>query len=216
MADYVSPDWSRAALVVVDVQNDFLDDGAAAIPGTTDVLPAIAALTQVFREAGRPIAHVVRLYEPGGSDVDLPRRDSIERGARVVAPGTAGSQIPHPLLPAPVDLNVEILRSGRPQVLRDREIVVMKPRWSAFYRTPLESWLHDHDCDTVVVAGCNLPNCPRATLFDASERDFRAALVSDAVSQTSAERLSDLERIGVRTLTASALSTELSTIRTGH
>ena len=27
--------------------------------------------------------------------------------------------------------------------------------------------------DTIVVAGCNLPNCPRATLFEASERDFR-------------------------------------------
>lgn len=39
---------------------------------------------------------------------------------------------------------------------------------------------------------------PRATLFDASERDFRAALAADAVSQTTEERLADLERIGVR------------------
>jgi nicotinamidase-related amidase len=51
--------------------------------------------------------------------------------------------------------------------------------------------------DTVVVAGCNLPNCPRATLFDASNRDFRTVLVTDAVSQASPERLADVERIGV-------------------
>ncbi|WP_229123695.1 isochorismatase family protein [Enemella evansiae] len=54
--------------------------------------------------------------------------------------------------------------------------------------------------DTIVVAGCNLPNCPRATLFDATERDFRSVLVVDAVSQLSDERLTDLEAIGVRLL----------------
>jgi nicotinamidase-related amidase len=75
--------------------------------------------------------------------------------------------------------------------------VIFKPRWSAFHRTELEALLHAQNCDTVVVAGCNLPNCPRATLFDATERDFRTVLVSDAVSQTSPERVADLERIGV-------------------
>lgn len=54
--------------------------------------------------------------------------------------------------------------------------------------------------DTIVVAGCNLPSCPRATLFDATERDFRSVLVVDAVSQLSDERLTDLEAIGVRLL----------------
>ena len=52
--------------------------------------------------------------------------------------------------------------------------------------------------DTVVVAGCNLPNCPRATLFDASERDYRTVLVADATSQVTAGRLADLELIGTR------------------
>lgn len=75
------------------------------------------------------------------------------------------------------------------------------PRWSAFHRTDLESWRRQHDCDTVVVARCNLPNCPRATLFDASERDFRAALVSDAVSQRTDERIADLAGIGIRIVT---------------
>ena len=78
---------------------------------------------------------------------------------------------------------------------------MFKPRWSAFYRTALEEHLHDLAVNTVVVAGCNLPNCPRATLFDASERDFRAALVTDATSQVTPERLADLALIGVETLT---------------
>jgi len=54
----------------------------------------------------------------------------------------------------------------------------------------------------VVVAGCNLPNCPRATLFDASERDLRAVLVTDTVSQSTPERLADFRLIGVNLLTA--------------
>ena len=83
------------------------------------------------------------------------------------------------------------------QSVGKREVVLFKPRWSGFYRTGLEEWLRREGCDTVVVAGCNLPNCPRATLFDASQRDFRAVLVTDAVSETTEERLADLERIGV-------------------
>ncbi len=74
---------------------------------------------------------------------------------------------------------------------------MFKPRWSAFYRTGVEEWLRDNDCDTVVIAGCNLPNCPRATLFDASARDFRGVLVTDAVSQASSERVADLRAIGI-------------------
>jgi nicotinamidase-related amidase len=58
----------------------------------------------------------------------------------------------------------------------------------------LDQHLRDRDVTTVVVAGCNLPNCPRATLFDASQRDYRTALVQDATSQVTDERLQDLTR----------------------
>lgn len=198
MTDYTAPRWATAALVVIDLQRDFLDDGVSAIPGTTSVVPNIAALAAGFRAARRPIAHVIRLYEPGGSDVDLPRRQVIEEGAQIVAPGSGGAEVAEGVLAESVRLDSDVLLSGRMQKVGDREVVLCKPRWSGFYRTGLEDWLRQEGCDTVVVAGCNLPNCPRATLFDASERDFRALLVTDAVSQTSDERLADLERIGVR------------------
>lgn len=89
---------------------------------------------------------------------------------------------------------------------------MFKPRWSAFHRTQLEQWLRGEGCDTVLVAGCNLPNCPRATLFDASERDFRTALATDAVSQISDERLADLARIGVRHYSTADVVAALSTV----
>jgi nicotinamidase-related amidase len=55
-----------------------------------------------------------------------------------------------------------------------------KPRWGAFYDTLLEKHLHDLDVDTVLVCGCNFPNCPRTTIYEASERDFRTILAKDA------------------------------------
>src|SRR5690349_4881855 len=93
MPDYVTPHWRNAALVVIDLQADFLDDGVAPIPGTLAIVPKAARLASAFRAAGRPIAHVVRLYEPGGSDVDLPRRSAVESGAQIAAPDSPGSQI---------------------------------------------------------------------------------------------------------------------------
>ncbi|MCF8609283.1 cysteine hydrolase [Gordonia sp. HY285] len=194
MIDYLVPHWARSALVLVDVQQDFVES----VAGTRDVLPALVHLSEAFRAAGRPIVHVVRSYVAGESDVDLVRRASIEAGHAPVRPGTVGAQIPAELLPGAVDLDWDLLRSGRPQEIGPGERVLYKPRWSAFHRTVLDDVLRTAGVDTVVVAGCNLPNCPRATLFDASERDYRTVLVADATSQVTDGRLADLELIGTR------------------
>ncbi|WP_246136605.1 cysteine hydrolase family protein [Leekyejoonella antrihumi] len=140
---------------------------------------------------------------PAGEDIDLLRRAAVASGARIVTPGSPGSQIIGGLLSGPVELDAQRLLAGELQEVGEREMVLFKPRWSAFYRTGLDEWLRDQGCDTVVVGGCNLPNCPRATLFDASERDFRAVVLRDAVSRASIERITDLEEIGVQPLSAS-------------
>jgi nicotinamidase-related amidase len=116
----------------------------------------------------------------------------------VAAPYARGANIPESLLPLEgVQLDFESLLAGQIQSIGANEVVIYKPRWSAFYRSDLDRHLRDLGVTTVVVAGCNLPNCPRATLFDASERDYRAVLVTDATSQVTPERLSDLQLIGV-------------------
>ena len=201
MVDYTAIDWARVALVVIDVQNDFVD-GALPVSGTVEILPQLRDLVEAFRSAGRPIAHVIRLYDPSGVDVDLVRRADIESGQRVVSPGSHGADLPAVLTGGTaVRMDAELLLTGAPQTLGDREVALYKPRWSAFYRTELQAWLDEQDVSSIVVAGCNLPNCPRATLFDASERDLPAGLVVDAVSQRSPERIADLRRIGVHALT---------------
>jgi nicotinamidase-related amidase len=210
-ADHAALHVSRSALVVIDMQGDFVDRGSAALPvaGTAAVLPRLAALVEAFRAAGRPVVHVVRMYTPGSSDADPVRRAAVEGGARITAPGTPGAQIPAELV-GDLELDAELLLGGGVQAVGPREVVVWKPRWSAFHRTALHSWLAVEGVDSVVVAGCNLPNCPRATLFDASAHDYRTALAVDATSQVTPERLADLELIGVNLLTVDELTSALS------
>jgi len=212
MPDYLEPHFDRAALLLVDVQRDFID-GAMPVAGTGELVPALAPLAAAFRRAGRPIVHLVRLYRPDGTDVDAVRRARIEAGARVVAPGSPGAEIPPELLPGqlPVPLDAPTLLGGGAQHLGGREVVLWKPRWSGFHRTDLAARLAAEQVDTVVVAGCNLPNCPRATLFDASSLDLRAVVVHDAVSQASAERLADLALIGVASVSLAEVIARLET-----
>ncbi|WP_156685773.1 cysteine hydrolase family protein [Mycobacterium sp. Marseille-P9652] len=209
MPDYLSPEWERSALLVIDVQVEFAS-GAMVVPGTADRLPQLARLISAYRLAGRPIVHVVRLYVPGGDDVDLVRRAEIRAGKEIVAPGSDGSQIPAALLPGAERLIPDRLIAGSMQEIGPSEHVMFKPRWSAFYRTALDDHLREQSVTTVVVAGCNLPNCPRATLFDASERDYRTVLVQDATSQVTAERLHDLTLIGVTLTETSAVEERLA------
>jgi nicotinamidase-related amidase len=193
---HLRPDLARSALLTIDVQVDFLDGGALPVPGTSEVLPAMAGLVGAYRAAGLPVVHVVRLYQ--GEDVDLPRRTAIAAGAEIVRPGTEGAQLAPALRADPgVELDHDLLLSGGPQMVGAREAILFKPRWSAFYRTRLAELLQQWGCTTVVVAGCNYPNCPRASLYDASERDYRALLASDAVSGIDHRHLREAAAIGV-------------------
>lgn len=198
MDEYTSPEFSRSALLTIDLQRDFVAD----IAGTTEALPAVRRLTHAFREAGRPIVHVVRLYLPDGGNADLCRRTL--RGK--VNPHSPGSQLAGGLLsggPAESELDPDLLLAGHAQEVGPDEHILYKPRWSAFFRTRLLEHLAERAVSTVVVAGCNYPNCPRATLVDATERDLRAVAVRDALSGWTADADREMAGMGIACLDTS-------------
>ncbi len=206
---HTSPELDRSALIVIDTQVDFCDGGTSPIPGTTAVLPAIAQLLAAYRSVNRPIIHVVRLYD--GDDVDLPRRAAIAVGAPIVRPGSAGSQIAPTLLTENTGpLDAATLLAGHPQQLDEREWAMWKPRWNAFHRTPLDQHLTCEGVSTVVLAGCNYPNCPRATVYGASERDYRVLLIDDAISGVQPHHLEEAALLGVDHAPASHTATTLA------
>src|SRR5207247_853290 len=75
-----------------------------------------------------------------------------------------------------------LLLAGGIQHVGPGEVIIYKPRWGAFFQTPLEAHLRALRVSTLAFCGCNFPNCPRASVYEASERDFRLLLVLDAVS----------------------------------
>ncbi len=199
MSAYTAPDFAHAALVTIDTQRDVLDGAPLEVAGTSAALPAMARLVRAFRAAGRPIVHVVRLYLADASNVDLCRREAVERGARILIEGSEGSELAPELVPdRRLRLDTELLLAGGLQRLGDAEVAMYKPRWGAFYGTPLERHLREQGVTTTVFCGCNFPNCPRTSMYEASERDFRVVLARDALSGLYERGERELEGIGVR------------------
>ena len=203
MNRYTEPRRDSAALITIDVQRDFSLPGAPLeIPGTMDAVPRIRRLLDAFRAMGRPIVHVVRLYREDGGNVDPVRRAAVEGGARMAAPGSDGAELMDDLKPTPsLRLDCGALLQGEFQRLATNEYAMYKPRWGAFYGTKLEAFLKERRIDTIVFAGCNFPNCPRTSIYEASERDFRIVAVADAISGAYDRGVAELRNIGVLAVT---------------
>lgn len=215
MSRYTRPNLRNAAVVTIDAQNDFSLPGASAeIPGTSEVLPRMKRILDVARSQGVPIVHVVRFYQPDGSNVDLCRKELIESGAAIVLPGTSGAELADELKPPHgATLQPQTLLAGELQPIGEREWAIYKPRWGAFYQTALESFLRSLQLDTLIFIGCNFPNCPRTSIYEASERDFKIVMVRDAISGTYERGIEELRNIGVAVCDTDALLEELENIR---
>jgi nicotinamidase-related amidase len=198
MDRYTQPDWAQAALITVDMQRDFTLAGAPAeVAGTAEVAPAIARLLALFRKQSRPVVHVVRFYQEGIADPDNCRKALVASGASIVRPGTPGAALADPLMGedmAPLD--PAVLLSGDLQALGSKEWAMYKPRWGAFFGTSLDNFLRSRGLNTLIFTGCNFPNCPRTSMYEASERDFRIVLVRDAMSGVYDRGLQEMEGIG--------------------
>ena len=206
----LAPDFASVALVTIDTQRDTLDGQPFEVPGTSAALPEMRRLAAAFRAAGRPIVHVVRLYRPDGSNVDLCRRRAVADGARLVLAGSPGAELASDLVPASAPrLDTELLLAGGIQRVGPGEAIIYKPRWGAFFQTPLEAHLRALGVSTLVFAGCNFPNCPRTSIYEASERDFRLVLVEDAISGLYERGKDELRTIGVVLMRTAELVTAL-------
>lgn len=130
MDRYTEPDFTSAALITIDTQRDTLDGQPLEIPGTSTILPNLSRLLAAHRAPRFPIVHVVRLYKPDGSNVDLCRRAAVEKGKlAALAPDTPGSQLAPGLLSDDrISLDCSVLLSGGNQTVAGHEVIIYKAR----------------------------------------------------------------------------------------
>jgi nicotinamidase-related amidase len=202
---YTQPNWRSSALITIDTQCDTLDGAPLEIPGTSAILPNIRMVLDAYRRKKMPVVHIVRIYRKDGSNVDLCRKEAVENGAEVFLEGSRGCELAQEMFRDEVKLAPGLLLSGGIQEIGDNEVVIYKPRWGAFYNTQLQSYLDGFSVDTLVFVGSNFPNCPRASIYEASERDLKIVLVEDGISGLYPKAKEEILNIGVRVMKAEAV-----------
>src|SRR5215213_8060425 len=158
-------DPSKTAMIVVDMQNDFVAPGAPMqSPAGLAMVPQLQRALACCRASGIPVIYTAHVHRPGGYDQGLlAHAPAIARGDALVA-GAPGAAI----FPEIAPLN--------------GEIVIPKHRFSAFYGTDLEIILRGLGVTTVVITGVTTENCCHATARDAFFRDFQVVFLADATA----------------------------------
>lgn len=182
-------DPKRAAVLIIDMQKAFVEPGAAlCIAGAKKTVPGIAYFADAARKAGSVIVWVTRSYEADGSNMEIPRRKDLEaRGLMdILAPGSTGTNS--------IEDAIGLERD-------EADISIVKPRFSAFFDTPLLDELKARGIDTVILTGTTTPNCIRTTAYDGISYDLRTIAVEDCCSSMTDEiqkaNMDDMARIGV-------------------
>jgi len=176
----------QCALLIIDMQNDFVRDGAPLqVAQARAVIPGIRTVLQQFRNRHLPVFHVLRVHRADGSDVEIIRQD-LFRVQPFAVEGTKGAAVIDELLPLP------------------GEYVIKKTRMSAFLGTELDLMLRTLNVQSLVVTGIQTPNCIRTTVFDAIALNYPVVVVGDATGAKNgaihAANLLDMANIGVRIL----------------
>jgi biuret amidohydrolase len=154
----------NTALIIVDMQHDFLDDGAPClVQGGRKIIPALGSLLHECRALHMPVIHVHTVWHKDGSDMP-PFTTSEEFKKRGLRQGEPGTDIIPELAPL------------------SSECVVIKKRYSGFYLTDLELQLRTLGVAYVIVAGVATAFCVRATVQDACYRDFVAVVPRECVT----------------------------------
>lgn len=187
---YRYPDASKAALICIDMQNDFcLPTAPLCVKGAMDCLPNVEHAVAHARSNSIPVIWVIREHHPTGCDVETFRRPLFVAGAGATVKGTDGAKLVGELL--------EILPEDH---------VISKKRFSAFMYTHLENLLkHGLGVGHVVLCGVQTPNCIRATAMDAVAMDFpRVTVLEDATASATQQiqdaNIFDMKNIGVEIL----------------
>lgn len=169
---------SGMALLIIDMQRDFLDPAGyiaksgADVGGLRAVIPQVRRLLLAARGHGILVIHTREGHRPDLSDLTAVKR---RRAAGVGAP--IGSIGPLGRLLVRGEPGHAILEELRPL---EGEPVIDKPGFGAFYSTDLELMLRTAGITSLTLAGVTTDICVHSTLREAVDRGFDCVTVGDA------------------------------------
>jgi nicotinamidase-related amidase len=169
-------DTSASALVIIDMQRDFLEPGGFGEALGNDVSrlqAAVAPLKEMLaaaRHIGMLVIHTREGHRPDLTDAPPHKVERGDPATRIGAPGPMGrilvrGEPGHDIIPELYPLK--------------NEPVIDKPGKGAFYQTDLELMLKNRGIDTLFVCGVTTEVCVNTTVREANDRGFRCIVLSD-------------------------------------
>jgi nicotinamidase-related amidase len=168
-------DPRRTAVVAIDMHRGHLDPAVATLPLPAERCPGVIARARALfsglRALGVPIVHVVTVYRDPQETLANPFWAAIADDPSKKRSGNRR----HNIAGMP---GTEII----PDLLDPSDFVVdTKKRYSAFLHTDLDFLLSRRlEADTLILAGINTTSCVFCTSFEATNRDYRVVIASDA------------------------------------
>lgn len=184
---------NNSALLVVDVQQDFLPGGALAVPDGDEVVPVLAACIEAFAGNNRPIF--------ASRDWHSPDHCSFQ--------ASGGRWPPHCVADTPGARIDPALRLPENTTIISKATSADKDAYSAFERTTLDAQLRDLGVQRLFIGGLATEYCVLNTALDALELGYEVVLLTDAIrpidQAEGARAVEDLRRKHAEITTSAAV-----------
>jgi len=177
--DYELPQDSKLALVIIDMQRDFLEHGGFGdalgndVTQLQSIVPTVKKLLETFRSLNFPVIHTIEAHAADLSDCPPSKlnrgKGNLKIGdqgsmGRILIVGEEGNNIIPELTPL------------------DNEIVIVKPGKGAFCRTNLEEILQKENITHLLFTGVTTEVCVQTTMREANDRGYECLLIEDGTA----------------------------------
>lgn len=176
------------ALILVDVQKDFLPDGALGVPNGDKILPVLNKATELFHQAHCPI-YASRDWHPANHCSFVEQNGPWPSHC---VQETAGAEF------------AEVLHLPKETIVISKADTPSKDAYSAFQETALTDMLSRAGIKRIIVAGLATDYCVKATVLDARKAGFDVLVIEDGIAavninpQDGAQAIKDMQNAGAQ------------------